>query len=67
MEKCIEQNKWINQTRDENRMDEMLNEIERVWRTHPDMRLGQLLVCISGRNDLFSVEDEEFLDKLKGV
>ena len=48
-------------------MDEMVNEIERVWRTHPDMRLGQLLVCISGRNDLFSVEDEEFLDKLKGV
>ena len=38
MGKCVEQNKWINQTRDESRMDEMLIEIERVWRTRPDMR-----------------------------
>ena len=65
MGKCVEQNKWINQTRDESRMDEMLIEIERVWRTRPDMRLGQLLVCVSGRNDLFSIEDEKLLNKLK--
>lgn len=53
--------------RDPQRIDELLNELERVWKEHPDTRLGQLLVCcVDGEADrLFYMEDEVLLEKLR--
>lgn len=53
--------------RDPQRMDELMYELERVWKEHPDTRLGQLLVsCVDGDADkLFYMEDEELLKKLR--
>jgi hypothetical protein len=30
--------------RDKNRIPKILNELERVWKSNPDFRLGQLIV-----------------------
>ena len=53
--------------RDPQRIDELLMELERIWKEHPDTRLGQLLVsCVNGEADkLFYMEDEALLEKLR--
>ena len=53
--------------RDPQRIDAVLAELERIWKAHPDTRLGQLLVsCVDGDADkLFYMEDEELLEKLR--
>ena len=53
--------------REPQRIDELMSELERVWKEHPDSRLGQLLVsCVDGDADkLFYMEDEALLEKLR--
>ena len=53
--------------RDPQRIDEFLGELERIWKQHPDTRLGQLLLgCVEGEADrLFYMEDEILLEKLR--
>jgi hypothetical protein len=53
--------------RDPRRIDELMSELERIWKEHPDTRLGQLLVsCVDGDADkLFYIEDESLLEKLR--
>ena len=53
--------------RDPQRIDELLMELERIWKEHPDTRLGQLLVsCVNGEADkLFYMEDEALQEKLR--
>ena len=51
--------------RDPNRIEETLEELKYYWRLYPDMRLGQLLVCITEGKDIFNIEDEELLKMLK--
>ena len=53
--------------RDPQRIDEILAELARIWKEHPDTRLGQLLIgCIDGDADrLFYMEDEVLLEKLR--
>ena len=53
--------------RDPQRIDEILAELERVWKEQPDTRLGQLLIsCVDGEADkLFYLEDEALLEKLR--
>lgn len=53
--------------RDPKRIDEFLTELERIWKEHPDTRLGQLLMgCVDGEADrLFYMEDEVLLEKLR--
>ena len=53
--------------RDPQRIDELLMELERIWKEHPDSRLGQLLVsCVNGEADkLFYMEDEVLQEKLR--
>ena len=53
--------------RDPQRIDELMVELERIWKAHPDTRLGQLLVsCVDGDADkLFYMEDEVLLEKLR--
>lgn len=51
--------------RDIKRIKPMLEEIEKVWELYPDLRLGQLLVMCAGKTDLFSIEDDNLLVKIK--
>ena len=53
--------------RDPQRIDALVSELERIWKEHPDTRLGQLLVsCVDGDADkLFYMEDEALLEKLR--
>jgi hypothetical protein len=45
--------------RDPARLERMLAKLALVWGAHPDLRLGQLVVNITGTSDPFSVEDDE--------
>jgi hypothetical protein len=50
-----------------NRIPRILHKLERAWKEHPDLRLGQLLMGLAKRDDIFYVEDtdwEMFLDKV---
>lgn len=51
--------------RDKERFDEILSKLEKVWNQYPDLRLGQLLVIVCGKSDLFMIEDEELLERLQ--
>lgn len=51
--------------RDVGRITTVLSAIETVWKQYPDMRLGQLLINVCGKSDLFSVEDEKLLERLQ--
>ena len=51
--------------RDKGRFDEILSKLEKVWNQYPDLRLGQLLVIVCGKSDLFMIEDEELLERLQ--
>jgi hypothetical protein len=55
--------------RDPDRIPEILGLIEQVWRRHPDMRLGQLIVNLLDPrpNPIFAIEDETLRDRLKTV
>jgi len=35
----------------------MMQELEKVWRKYPDLRLGQLIWMLTGKDDPFYVED----------
>lgn len=54
--------------RDKSRIPKILNELERIWKSNPDFRLGQLIVV--GANpkepcpEVFYIEDEDLLDGL---
>lgn len=50
--------------RDKNRIPRICKKLENVWMTHPDMRLGQLMVCILG-TDPFYMEDNVTEEKIK--
>ena len=53
--------------RDPKRIDEVLAELARIWKAHPDTRLGQLILsCLDGKDELlFNMEDEELLQRLR--
>lgn len=47
------------QERDPERIDVLIEQLRAVWKEHPALRLGQLLVCLCDPqpNTLFNVED----------
>ena len=53
--------------RDPQRIDEVLAELDRIWKVYPDTRLGQLILsCLDGKDELlFNLEDEELLQRLR--
>lgn len=53
--------------RDPARIAEILSLITQVWKQHPDMRLGQLIVNLLDPkpNPVFMVEDDILRDRLK--
>jgi hypothetical protein len=55
--------------RDPERIDEILNLISQAWRSHPDMRLGQLVVNLLDPkpNAIFYIEDDVLLERLHSL
>ena len=49
--------------RDTHRIDPTLRMISALWKLHPDMRLGQLLVNLGG-SDLWNLEEDELLKRI---
>lgn len=54
--------------RDPDRIDEVLQEIERIWRKHPDLRLTQLIAnVLPGQSPHYNIEDSDLLENLRRV
>ena len=52
--------------RDPKRIKPLLEQIEKVWLKHPDLRLCQLLSNhFPDCNDLFYIEDDKLMEELK--
>jgi hypothetical protein len=55
--------------RDPARIEKLLARLAAVWREHPDLRLGQLVVDVVNAAEpaptIFYVEDDEFLRRLE--
>ena len=51
--------------RDKHRIDAILTELQSIWMNFPDMRLGQLLLNVSKDPELYYLEDEELIERLK--
>jgi len=52
--------------RDPKRIPRIIKKLEKVWKKHPDYRLGQLVSNLlgPGPHDVFFPEDEEWEDLL---
>ncbi len=54
--------------RDPARIAPTLELVEAIWRRNPDLRLGQLIENCRGKHrDVFSIEDDELVRKLRVV
>ena len=54
--------------RDPHRITEVLEEIEQLWRLHPDWRLGQLISNLTAWSDpiegsVYDIEDETLVEE----
>lgn len=52
-------------TRSRSRISPVIRKLEEVWREHPDLRLGQLLIDCASDKDLFNLEDDELLEAME--
>ena len=55
--------------RDPNRIGPILKELGELWKTHPDLRLGQLIMAAADDRspDIFYLEDDAIITNLKRV
>jgi hypothetical protein len=55
--------------RDPNRIRPLIDALERVWRTNPDLRFGQIMdILIAGLDGMhFYVEDDVWQQRLEGL
>ena len=51
--------------RNPNRIWPICEEIEKVWSQFPDLRLGQMMLCAVGKDDLFNIEDKDLIKRLQ--
>ncbi|MCR4562305.1 MAG: DUF1040 family protein [Bacilli bacterium] len=51
--------------RDPNRIEKVLDEIKNIWQKCPDLRLGQLLLNVARDPELYYLEDDAIIEKLK--
>ena len=47
--------------RDPNRINLILDMLKEIWIKYPDLRLCQLITCITKMDDSFYLEDDKFL------
>ena len=52
--------------RDFRRIDKICEELAKLWKLSPDLRLGQLLCNLAGDQMMFYVEDDIMLDLIEG-
>lgn len=50
--------KMWNKPRDPERIPRVLGKLALLWESEPDLRLGQIIVNLTGRADPFNVEDD---------
>ena len=68
MEQFLNENDSLlnNKPRSAGRISEMTSLLAEIWTKCPDLRLGQLIVNLSGdENKLFYMEDDEMLERMK--
>ena len=58
--------------RDPNRIDGVLNELSEIWKAHPDLRLGQLILNLrapgpNGITWLYNMEDDSLVEGLRDI
>lgn len=57
--------------RDKNRIPKVLNELERVWKENPDLRLGQIIMIATRPKtpcpSVFFIEDEDILKGIQSI
>ncbi len=53
--------------RDPKRIKPILNQLEQIWTSLPDLRLTQLIINLQTKlgKDLYYMEDEELMKKLR--
>lgn len=51
--------------RDPNRIPRILDELKGIWISHPDLRLGQLLLNVVKDPALYYIEDQEIIKRLR--
>lgn len=51
--------------RDVRRIDRILEVLGDYWKLVPDWRLGQLIKNVFGNNDIFYLEDEQFIEVVR--
>lgn len=51
--------------RDPKRIEEVLQQVRTYWCQNPDLRLGQILTILSRNTDVFYLEDDELIKRLK--
>lgn len=51
--------------RDINRIDNILAEIKNIWKSYPDLRLGQIIASSANYGVIYYAEDDQLLDLIK--
>lgn len=51
--------------RDKERIKPLLERLEVVWKEHPDLRLGQLILNVVRDPALYYLEDEEIINSIE--
>lgn len=51
--------------RDLKRIEEVITQLREFWYQNPDLRLGQILTILSKKTDVFYLEDDELIKRLK--
>jgi len=57
--------KTHNRRRPMGRIDPLIDLLREYWKSHPDLRLGQIVCNLSGNDDPFYTEDDVILERLK--
>lgn len=51
--------------RDPKRISKFINIAKQIWKMHPDLRFGQLILnAIDNKEDLYYIEDDKLLEKI---
>jgi uncharacterized protein YihD (DUF1040 family) len=60
--------------RDPERIPKTLKALEEIWKRHPDLRLGQLLVIAAAKHvgafrcpEVFYLEDDDLINELESL
>jgi hypothetical protein len=47
------------------RIPKVLKKVRRIWKRHPDLRLGQLICNACGTRDPYYMEDDELVRRMR--